>query len=177
MLKTNTIKVVAFLGLLLAFVACGPSKEEQEKEARFNYAKKTVSDLLSVDTVGTEKEAVFIVTKNAYMQKVAKIVDMQQLVDSIYALENWKLKRCQKLSGLVPSSMPNDMKEQIDVLWSTTCSKYQLRLGCLDAFAAYMKAKTKENKNEVELECKKVEIQSNLMIAQFNRLADMYGKK
>jgi len=177
MLKVNTIKIAALFGLVLVLVACGPSKEEQEKEARFNYAKKTVSDLLSVDTIGTEKEAIFIVTKNAYMQKIAKIEDMPQLVDSIYSLESRKLKRCQKLAGLVPSSMPKDMKEQIDVLWSTTCSKYRLRLECLDAFSTYMGAKTKKNKDDVELECKKVEIQSNLMIAQFNRLVDMYGNK
>ena len=171
------MKIIALLGLVLVLVACGPSKEEQEKEARFNFAKKTVSDLLSVDTIGAEKEAIFIVTKNAYMQKIAKIEDMPQLVDSIYSLETRKLKRCQKLAGLVPSGMPKDMKEQIDVLWSTTCSKYQVRLESLDAFATYMKAKTKENKAEVEAQSKRVAVQSDLWTAQVNRLADMYGNK
>ena len=177
MFKTNAIKVVAFLGLLLAFVACGPSKEEQEREARFNYAKKTTSDILSVDTVGKVLEIGFIIAKNSYMGNGVKLKNMQIAVDSVYALESKKLKRCQKLSKMTPANAPVDMKDEIGALWNATCLKYQTRLESLDAFTVYLNAKTKENKAKAEEQSALVAMQSDLWTALITRLADRYGNK
>lgn len=152
MFKTNAIKVVAFLGLLLAFVACGPSKEDLERMERSNYVKQAIDNAVAVDTVFEEIEKIFDANKQPCL-KGQKSEFLQALIDLMYVLEKNKHKRFIALMDSVPSGSYEDgrMYEDVQNFYLYSVTHYSNRLDELKACSAYMQNKTKENKDALDL--------------------------
>ena len=102
---------------------------------------------------------------------------MQTAIDGAYEIEKKKLNRCQKLAKMVPSAMPADMKEQVDVLYKATCEIYKERLESLDALSAYLKSKTQENKSEMKMHDNAAAAQSGVAATMIKLLSEQYGNK